>query len=215
MQSDSNAATPQKPVTETLPNVGEASQIQMRVSGLDSKSNTPQSVSSVQAGFAGVSPVPVYCKILSVPPSSTSTTIMHKPVTADTQQPQQQLLPSSITTVPTQQQHQHQQQQGSPAQVFLFGGQVAKGPVMLLVPQPAVPTLYVQPALVTPGGNKLPAIAPAPGRVLLEQRNTPLQPEVFRVRSHVCTHDDCSKTYFKSSHLKAHMRTHTGKRRRI
>lgn len=33
MQSDSNAATPQKPVTETLPNVGEASQIQMRVSG--------------------------------------------------------------------------------------------------------------------------------------------------------------------------------------
>ncbi|XP_044216184.1 Krueppel-like factor 10 [Thunnus albacares] len=214
MQSDSNAATPQKPVTETLPNVGEASQTQMSVSGSDNKSDTPQSVSSVQAGIAGVSPVPVYCKILSVSPSSTSTTIMHKPVTADIQQPQQHLLPipSAITTVPAHQQQQHQQQQGSPAQVFLFGGQVAKGPVMLLVPQPAVPTLYVQPALVTPGGTKLPAIAPAPGRALLEQRHTPLQPEVSRVRSHICPHEDCSKTYFKSSHLKAHMRTHTGEK---
>lgn len=185
MQSDSNVATPQKPVTQTLPNVVEASQIQPCVLGLDNKSNTPQSVSSVQAGITGV---PVYCKILSVSPSSTS---------------------------PTQQQQQHQQQQVSPAQVFFVGGQVTKGPVMLLVPQPAVPTLYVKPALLTPCGTKLPVIAPAPGHALVEQRHTQLQIEVSRVRNHVCPHEDCSKTYFKSSHLKAHMRTHTGKRQRI
>lgn len=97
-----------------------------------------------------------------------------------------------------------------PAQILLLEGQVATAPVMLLLPKPVVPTLYVQPALVTPGGTKLPAIAPAPCTATLEQRLSPLQPEVSRVRSHICPHQDCHKTYFKSSHLKAHLRTHTG-----
>lgn len=195
IQCDSNAATPQKHFTETSPNVVEASQ--MSLLGPDDKS-TLQAVSSVPAGGPGVSPV--YCQIL--------------PVTATESQKQHLLhIPSALTTVhtPLQQQAQPQTQAASPAQLFLLGGQVAKGPVMLFVPQPAVPTLYVQPALVTPGGTKLPAIAPAPGRALLEQTQSPLQPEVSRIRSHVCPREDCNKTYFKSSHLKAHMRTHTGK----
>ncbi|XP_037641537.1 Krueppel-like factor 10 isoform X1 [Sebastes umbrosus] len=183
-QSDVNAATPPKSFTVTLPNVVEVSQTQIRLS------NTPQAVSS------GIS-VPIYCQFLPVSPSI---------VTASDSQKQHLIpIPSATTTA-------LQPQAVSPAHVFLLGGQVAKGPVMLLVPQPAVPTLYVQPALVTPGGTRLPAIAPAPGRALLEQRQNPPQPEVSRVRSHVCRHEDCSKTYFKSSHLKAHMRTHTGEK---
>lgn len=97
-----------------------------------------------------------------------------------------------------------------PAQILLVEGQVATAPLMLLLPKPIVPTLYVQPVLVTPGSTKLPAIAPAPCTAALEQRLSTLQPEVSRVRSHICPQQDCHKTYFKSSHLKAHMRTHTG-----
>ncbi|GAA6217558.1 Krueppel-like factor 10 [Lates japonicus] len=203
-----------------LPNVAKDSQPRMSLSGPDDKSNTPQSVSSVPAGVNGVSPVPVYCQILPV--SSVPTTVVQKPFTGSESQRQHPLpIASAITTVHVTQQQQHKQQHALPqpqtqaassAQVFLLGGQVAKGPLMLLVPQQAVPTLYVKPALVTPGGTRLPAIAPAPGCTVLEQRHSPLQPELSRVRSHICLHEDCNKTYFKSSHLKAHMRTHTGER---
>lgn len=202
MHSDSIGAMPDKPFT--VLNVVEASQTQMPLLGPEDKSNS--------AGGSGVSPLPVYCQILPISSPSTNA--------SESQKPDLLPIPSALSTVctpPQQQQHkqqlaQPQTQAASPAQVFLLGGQVAKGTVMLFVPQPAVPTLYVQPALRTPGGTKLPAIAPAPGRALVEHRQSPKQPEVSRVRSHVCRHEDCNKTYFKSSHLKAHMRTHTGEK---
>uniref|UniRef100_A0A3Q4GHA7 Krueppel-like factor 10-like n=1 Tax=Neolamprologus brichardi TaxID=32507 RepID=A0A3Q4GHA7_NEOBR len=77
---------------------------------------------------------------------------------------------------------------------------------------PPVPPVYIQPAPVTNGGPKFAAIAPAPHRTLSEQRRVPQQPEVTRARNHVCPRENCNKTYFKSSHLKAHMRTHTGEK---
>ncbi|XP_026225894.1 Krueppel-like factor 10 [Anabas testudineus] len=210
MQSDSGAAAPQKPFTEQ--NVAPDSQ--KSTSGLDDKSNTPQSASSVPAGNTGVYPVPVYCQVLPV--SCLSTNAVQKSVIASESQ-QQNLKPnlSAITTVQIPQQHgalQPQTQAASPARVFLFGGQVAKDPVILLVPQPAVPTLHVQPVTVTSGGTRLPAIAPAPSYTMLEQKQSQLQPVVTRARSHVCPHKDCRKTYFKSSHLKAHIRMHTGEK---
>ncbi|KAG7237302.1 hypothetical protein INR49_032485, partial [Caranx melampygus] len=201
---DSGAASPQ-----TLLNVAQDTPTQMRHSAPDDKSNTPQCPPSVPAGGNGVSAVPVYCQILPV--SSLSNTVIQKSATAS-----ESLLQHPLPTyTPPQQQHallQPQTQAASSAPVFLLGGQVAQAPLMLLVSQPAVPTLYVQPALVSPGGTKFPAIAPAPGHTSPEQRQSLVQPEVSRIRSHVCPRDDCNKTYFKSSHLKAHMRTHTGEK---
>ncbi|XP_028281580.1 Krueppel-like factor 10 [Parambassis ranga] len=173
--------------------------------GLNDHSKTPQ---FVPAAVAYVPPVPVHCQILPV--ASSSPVVQQRPATSTgSQQQHTGILPT------VQQQHKQDYalpQTASPAQIFVVGGQVAKGPVMLLLSQPSVPTLYIQPALVTPSGTKLAPIAPAPANVYSQQRQTSMQPDVPRARNHVCPHEDCGKTYFKSSHLKAHMRTHTGEK---
>uniref|UniRef100_A0AAY4A1N6 C2H2-type domain-containing protein n=2 Tax=Denticeps clupeoides TaxID=299321 RepID=A0AAY4A1N6_9TELE len=93
--------------------------------------------------------------------------------------------------------------------LVLMGQQIPKGSIMFLVPTtPAVPK---QPVKLTPGGAKLANIAPAPGHIST-QRRISTQAGTPRVRSHVCRHPSCGKTYFKSSHLKAHTRTHTGEK---
>lgn len=203
---DSEETVATQAYTETSPNVVQSRENPGSLLGLDENKNTPQ---SVPAGDALVSPVPVYCHI--VPVSSLATVVQNAVTNSHSQQ--QHLLPA-ITMVHTSLQLQHKQegQTASSAQVFLVGGQVARGPLMLLVPQPPVPPVYIQPAPVTNGGPKFAAIAPAPHRTLSEQRRVPQQPEVARARNHVCPRENCNKTYFKSSHLKAHMRTHTGKR---
>ncbi|XP_014191590.1 Krueppel-like factor 10 isoform X2 [Haplochromis burtoni] len=201
---DSEETVTTQAYTETSPNVVQSRENPGSLLGLDENKNTPQ---SVPAGDALVSPVPVYCHI--VPVSSLATVVQNAVTNSHSQQ--QHLLPA-ITMVHTPLQHKQEGQTASSAQVFLVGGQVAKGPVMLLVPQPPVPPVYIQPAPVTNGGPKFAAIAPAPHRTLSEQRCVPQQPEVARARNHVCPRENCNKTYFKSSHLKAHMRTHTGEK---
>uniref|UniRef100_A0A8B9QUV9 Kruppel like factor 10 n=1 Tax=Anas platyrhynchos TaxID=8839 RepID=A0A8B9QUV9_ANAPL len=93
--------------------------------------------------------------------------------------------------------------------MVLMGAQVPKGAVMLVVPQPVVPSTKAP--IISPNGTRLSPIAPAPGFVPSTAKVTPPL-DSSRIRSHVCNYPGCGKTYFKSSHLKAHVRTHTGEK---
>ncbi|XP_038057604.1 Krueppel-like factor 10 isoform X2 [Patiria miniata] len=70
---------------------------------------------------------------------------------------------------------------------------------------------------IVTAGTKYCPLAPAPvsNTNSVNANKASMQPavmEFLRRRNHVCTHENCGKTYFKSSHLKAHLRTHTGEK---
>ncbi|XP_053571235.1 Krueppel-like factor 10 [Bombina bombina] len=91
--------------------------------------------------------------------------------------------------------------------LFYMGAPVQKTAVMFVMQQPIVQSSKT----ILTNGTRLSPIAPAPGIVPYETKVSS-HVDNSRIRSHVCSHTGCGKTYFKSSHLKAHMRTHTGEK---
>ncbi|KAM9777656.1 Krueppel-like factor 11 [Neosynchiropus ocellatus] len=104
---------------------------------------------------------------------------------------------------------------GSVQQPLIVGSAVPQGTVMLVLPQSSVPQVpHGPPTVMTLGNTKLLPLAPAPLYVPAGPNgsNTTTKMDFLRRRNYVCNFPGCRKTYFKSSHLKAHLRTHTGEK---
>lgn len=76
-----------------------------------------------------------------------------------------------------------------------------------VIPTPSTGITHV---IVTPGGNGASGSQVISPILLSAPSSQPLQDD--RKRTFKCTYKDCDKTYFKSSHLKSHMRSHTGEK---
>lgn len=103
------------------------------------------------------------------------------------------------------------QSSSSFASSLLVGSTVPQGTVMFVVPQPPVSQpLQTAQTIMTLGSTKLLPLAPAPVYMPTGSCGSGSQADFSRRRNYVCNFPGCKKTYFKSSHLKAHLRTHTG-----
>ncbi|NWR84003.1 KLF11 factor, partial [Furnarius figulus] len=145
---------------------------------------------------APVSSPQVLCQMIPLNGQSSMINAYVKPSTPALSTPMKPILPQ---TAPL-------------SQPVLMGPSVPQGTVMLVLPQPAVTqTPQCPQTVMTVGNTKLLPLAPAPVFIASGQTCTP-QVDFSRRRNYVCDFPGCKKTYFKSSHLKAHLRTHTGEK---
>ncbi|KFO65253.1 Krueppel-like factor 11, partial [Corvus brachyrhynchos] len=157
--------------------------------------------SDLQKRATPVTPAPVsspqvLCQMIPLNGQSSMINAYVKPSTPALSTPMKPILPQ---TAPL-------------SQPVLMGPSVPQGTVMLVLPQPAVTqTPQCPQTVVTVGSTKLLPLAPAPMFIASGQTCAP-QLDFSRRRNYVCDFPGCKKTYFKSSHLKAHLRTHTGEK---
>lgn len=111
--------------------------------------------------------------------------------------------PASANTAPVQ-------------QPLIVGSAMPQGTVMLVLPpQSSVSQApHCSQTVMTLGNTKLLPLAPAPVYVPAGPSGgtAATKMDFSRRRNYVCNFPGCRKTYFKSSHLKAHLRTHTGEK---
>ncbi|KAM4724523.1 Krueppel-like factor 11 [Anableps anableps] len=100
-------------------------------------------------------------------------------------------------------------------QPLIVGSAVPQATVMLVLPQSSVSQAPQGPQTVmTLGNTKLLPLAPAPVYMPAGPCSNTAATKIdfSRRRNYICSFPGCRKTYFKSSHLKAHLRTHTGEK---
>ncbi|XP_036604109.1 Krueppel-like factor 11 isoform X1 [Trichosurus vulpecula] len=160
-------------------------------------SDAPRKAASYISVPVPVHPPPVLCQMIPVTGQSAGmVSAFLKPPSQGSPAPIKPILPQ---TAPF-------------SQPVLMGTSVPQGAVMLVFPQAALPQpASCQPNVMTLGNTKLLPLAPAPVFITPSQNCVP-SVDFSRRRNYVCNFPGCRKTYFKSSHLKAHLRTHTGEK---
>uniref|UniRef100_A0A1A7XUK9 Kruppel-like factor 11a n=1 Tax=Iconisemion striatum TaxID=60296 RepID=A0A1A7XUK9_9TELE len=168
-----------------------------------SMSSSPCSVTPLHSASPSSSTVassPVLCQVFPVSSQTGMiSAFVQAPVQVQTQAGPKPILPQSPPP--------------GFAQPLLVGSTMPQGAVMFVVPQAPVSQPPQGPQTVmTLGNTKLLPLAPAPVYMPSGTNNGASQADFSRRRNYVCTFPGCKKTYFKSSHLKAHLRTHTGEK---